>query len=140
MANQQGDLKDPLLQLRTLGNQLLKISSGFFATMISDSWRNEELLLDAHAAVDGTRTVGVAAGWSLHYYNPVGRAGIRITNILMMGIVTVLNSIDQVIMNVYKPKRIRRHYLWYRYYFGYFLLITGGIVYHGPNWLVIAGD
>ena len=93
MANQQGDLKDPLLQLRTLGNQLLKISSGFFATMISDSWRNEELLLDAHAAVDGTRTVGVAAGWSLHYYNPVGRAGIRITNILMMGIVTVLKKV-----------------------------------------------
>ena len=49
---------------------------------------------------------GVAAGWSLHYYNPVGRAGIRITNILMMGIVTVLNSIDQVIMNVYKPAKL----------------------------------
>ena len=103
MANQQGDLKDPLKQLRTLGNQLLKISSGFFASMISDSWTNEKSLLDAHAAVDGTRTTGVGSVWSLNYYNPVGRAGIRITNILMMGVVSVLNSIDQVIMNVYKP-------------------------------------
>ncbi|MGC6403657.1 MAG: DotA/TraY family protein [Candidatus Comchoanobacterales bacterium] len=103
VLNEQGGLIDPLAQLRQIGQHLLKISSSFFANIVNDSWVNESTLLDLHAGFDTARYTGAANIWLANWYNPPGRAMLKGSMQVFSGLLTILNSIDQTIMNVYKP-------------------------------------